>query len=42
MKPFCHLLALHAYVPDTVLTNADLAAVLDTNDEWIVSRTGIL
>ena len=41
MKPFCHLLALHAYVPDTVLTNADLAAVVDTNDEWIVSRTGI-
>lgn len=28
-------------VPETRLTNEDLAAILDTNDEWIVSRTGI-
>jgi 3-oxoacyl-[acyl-carrier-protein] synthase-3 len=28
-------------VPDRVLTNADLAAMVDTSDEWIVSRTGI-
>ncbi len=28
-------------VPDKVVTNADLAAVLDTSDEWIVERTGI-
>jgi len=28
-------------VPDTVLTNTDLAKVVDTNDEWIVTRTGI-
>lgn len=28
-------------VPDTVLTNADLAARVDTNDEWITQRTGI-
>ena len=41
MNPLCHLLALSAYVPDTVLTNSDLAKVVDTNDEWIVSRTGI-
>ena len=41
MNPSCHLLALSAYVPDTVLTNNDLAKVVDTNDEWIVTRTGI-
>ncbi len=28
-------------VPDRVLTNADLEKIVDTNDEWIVSRTGI-
>ena len=28
-------------LPPAVLTNADLATVLETNDEWIVSRTGI-
>jgi 3-oxoacyl-[acyl-carrier-protein] synthase-3 len=28
-------------VPDRVLTNADLEKMVDTNDEWIVSRTGI-
>ena len=41
MNPLCHLLALSAFVPDTVLTNDDLAKVVDTNDEWIVTRTGI-
>ena len=30
-----------AAVPDRRLTNADLEAVLDTNDEWILERTGI-
>ncbi len=29
------------YLPARVLTNADLAARLDTSDEWIVERTGI-
>jgi 3-oxoacyl-[acyl-carrier-protein] synthase III len=29
------------YVPERVLTNNDLARVVDTTDEWIVSRTGI-
>mgnify|MGYP001194507219 CR=1 FL=1 len=28
-------------VPDTVLTNDDLSAIVDTSDEWIRSRTGI-
>jgi 3-oxoacyl-[acyl-carrier-protein] synthase-3 len=30
-----------AYAPERVLTNADLEAMVDTSDEWIVSRTGI-
>ncbi len=29
------------YVPEKVLTNADLEKIVETNDEWIVSRTGI-
>jgi 3-oxoacyl-[acyl-carrier-protein] synthase-3 len=29
------------YAPPQVLTNADLERMVDTNDEWIVSRTGI-
>ncbi|MES2209878.1 MAG: beta-ketoacyl-ACP synthase III [Chloroflexota bacterium] len=29
------------YVPEHVLTNADLEKMVDTNDEWIVTRTGI-
>ena len=29
------------YLPDYVLTNAELATMVDTNDEWIMSRTGI-
>ena len=29
------------YVPDRVLTNADLMKIVDTSDEWIVERTGI-
>ena len=29
------------YVPDDVLTNAELAQMVDTSDEWITERTGI-
>lgn len=32
---------VHGYVPDEVLSNADLEKMVDTNDEWITSRTGI-
>jgi len=28
-------------VPETILTNADIERMVDTNDEWITSRTGI-
>jgi len=30
-----------SYLPKQILTNADLAAKIDTSDEWIVQRTGI-
>ncbi len=33
--------AVGAYVPDYKLTNAVLETMVDTNDEWIISRTGI-
>lgn len=29
------------YVPENVVTNDDLAKIMDTNNEWIVERTGI-
>lgn len=33
--------AVGGYVPEYVLTNAELETMVDTNDEWIQSRTGI-
>jgi len=30
-----------AYVPDYVLTNEELSHMVDTNDEWIMTRIGI-
>ncbi|MBX9402457.1 ketoacyl-ACP synthase III [Lysobacter sp. BMK333-48F3] len=30
-----------SYLPEKVLTNADLAKLVDTSDEWIATRTGI-
>ncbi len=33
--------AVHGYVPDYVLTNHELETMVDTNDEWITTRTGI-
>lgn len=32
---------VHGYLPDYVLTNAELETMVDTNDEWITTRTGI-
>ena len=32
---------IHGYVPDYILTNAELEKMVDTTDEWIISRTGI-
>jgi 3-oxoacyl-[acyl-carrier-protein] synthase-3 len=33
--------AVHGYVPEHILSNEDLAKLVDTSDEWITSRTGI-
>jgi 3-oxoacyl-[acyl-carrier-protein] synthase-3 len=35
------VLGCGSYLPNQVLTNADLAMKVDTSDEWIVQRTGI-
>ncbi len=35
------VLGVGAYTPEKVLTNFDLEKLVDTSDEWIVSRTGI-
>ena len=32
---------IQGYVPDYILTNKELETFVDTNDEWILSRTGI-
>lgn len=32
---------IHGYVPEYRLTNQELESLVDTNDEWIMSRTGI-
>jgi 3-oxoacyl-[acyl-carrier-protein] synthase-3 len=35
------ILGTGKYVPERILTNHDLEQMVDTNDEWIVSRTGM-
>jgi len=32
---------IHAWVPDYILTNAELSRMVDTSDEWITQRVGI-
>jgi 3-oxoacyl-[acyl-carrier-protein] synthase III len=32
---------VHGWVPEYILTNEELGKIVDTNDEWIMSRTGI-
>jgi 3-oxoacyl-[acyl-carrier-protein] synthase III len=40
-KPIVEIVATGRYLPDRVLTNADLERMVDTTDEWIRERTGI-
>ena len=40
-RPAAHVTGWGRYAPSQVLTNADLERMVDTSDEWIVSRTGI-
>ena len=35
------IIGIGAYAPETVISNIDLAKIVDTSDEWIASRTGI-
>jgi 3-oxoacyl-[acyl-carrier-protein] synthase III len=37
----CAFASVGAYVPEKILTNADLEKMVDTTDEWITTRTGI-
>jgi 3-oxoacyl-[acyl-carrier-protein] synthase-3 len=39
--PYAHITGWGISVPEPVLTNDDLAKMVDTNDEWIRDRTGI-
>lgn len=36
-----HVIGCGSYLPEKIVTNADLAARMDTSDEWIRTRTGI-
>lgn len=38
---FAALRSIGSYVPEQILNNQDLEKMVDTNDEWIVKRTGI-
>ena len=39
--PLVEIVSTGRYLPDNVVTNRDLEAIVDTSDEWIVARTGI-
>ncbi len=38
---YSRIIGTGSYLPEKVLSNADLEKIVDTNDEWIVERTGI-
>ncbi len=40
-KILAAITGVQGYVPDYVLTNKELETIVDTNDEWITTRTGI-
>lgn len=41
MKARCHILSIGAFAPEERVSNSDLAKIVDTDDQWIVERTGI-
>jgi 3-oxoacyl-[acyl-carrier-protein] synthase-3 len=41
MSVYSRIAGTGSYLPEKVLTNADLEKIVDTTDEWIASRTGI-
>jgi 3-oxoacyl-[acyl-carrier-protein] synthase-3 len=38
---YAHIIGWGSFLPDRVLTNDDIAQIVDTSDEWIYARTGI-
>ena len=42
MERYAAIIGTGAYLPETVLTNSDLEKMVDTSDEWIRQRTGIV
>jgi 3-oxoacyl-[acyl-carrier-protein] synthase-3 len=40
-SPHASITAVHGYLPPDLLTNAELARMVDTSDAWITERTGI-
>lgn len=41
MTIFARIAGTGSYLPERIVTNRDLEKIVDTSDEWIVSRTGI-
>ena len=41
MTKYAHITGWGMSVPEKVMTNDDIAELVDTNDEWIRERTGI-
>ena len=39
--PYSRIIGTGGYLPERVLSNADLEKMVDTSDQWIVERTGI-
>ncbi|MCG9126453.1 ketoacyl-ACP synthase III [Candidatus Poribacteria bacterium] len=42
MKRYATIAGTGSYLPETILTNSDLEKMVDTSDEWIRQRTGIV
>ena len=40
-QPVVEIAATGRYLPERIMTNAELASLVDTNDQWIRERTGI-
>ena len=38
---FAKIISTGSYLPSKIMTNEDISKIVDTSDEWIVSRTGI-
>ena len=39
--PYAHITGWGMAVPEPVMTNDDIAKIVETNDQWIRERTGI-